>query len=169
MNPIARFFWSVIFILAGGTAIAFFGKVARLQCHRLEPIRVDCQLTSSGLLGKNTTAIAQLQGAEIEMNRNNNRRRTNRGNTRDRSNNRDNLTYRVMLIAANDRTPLTEYYSSGRSGHEKKVKTIRNFLNNSTEKNLVIKEDSRWLIYPIGGLFVLLGLAILFGAPVKQR
>ena len=168
MNPFARLFWSVIFILAGGTAIAVFGKVASLQCTRIEPIRVDCQLTASGILGTKTTTIAQLQDAALETSRSHSRQPRRRNSDRP-NRDRNDPTYRVILIGQNGRIPLTEYYSSGRSGHENKVKKIRTFLNTSTQKQLKIEQDSRWLIYPVGGIFMAIGLAVLCGARVQQR
>ena len=131
-----------IFFFAGLAVTLLAGKVATLNCDRIEPTQITCELTSSGLLSHNVKSIEQLKGAELESKRS---RRT-----------RSRNTYRVALLAKSGKIPLTDVYSSGGSS-SRNVALINNFVNNPGANNLKIKEDHRWVAYPFGLLFMLVG------------
>ena len=84
--------FGTLFFISGLAIIMFFGELARLNCERLEPTQVSCQLISSRLLRKQVISIptGQLQSAQIEV-----------------SEDDDGDTYRIVLITKNDRIPLT--------------------------------------------------------------
>ncbi len=150
-NFLSRFFISLFgipFVLGGLAVLIFFDKLTTLKCHRLEPTQVACEVIASGLFGKKITSIpaGQLQSATVEVNRTS-----------------DGGSYRIALITKNKTIPFTFLYHSG-TGKYQKAKQINAFLNNPQQMSLKIQEDDRWLAYPLGGVFALVGGGIIFGS-----
>lgn len=133
-------FFGPTFFFAGLALMIVFGKVATLNCDRLESTQITCELTRSGLLSRNVKSIGKLKGAELEV-----------GGDTD-----SDPTYRVVLIADNGKIPLNDIYSSSGSSGEN-VARINAFVNNIGETKLKIKQDYRWFAYPFGGIFMLAG------------
>ncbi len=145
MAKIQSLLFSLTFIAVGLMSIILFGKVTNLDCNRYQKNQITCQLESSGLLGKKLTEIKQIQGSEVK------RRRSDDGD----------YTYRVLIKYENGETPLTDYYSSGRSEKYEQVEQINSFINNPEIPNLKVKNDKRWLAYPLGGIFIVIGVITL--------
>lgn len=130
------------FSLIGALSIFVFGQVSELNCTRQNSDAPACTLTYSGVMGSFRQSIGSLRGARVEDNCD-----------------EDDCAYRVQIETSSGFYPLTDYYSSGSKAGM--VNRIHAFLNNPVEQNLYIVEDSRWLIYPFGGVFGVLGLWIL--------
>ena len=135
------------FFIAGLFVIAKIGKLATLTCDRTASTVLECQLSTTGLLDTQTTAIAQLLGAEVQT-----------------SESSDGDTYRLLLKTERGEVPLTEVYSSGRRGKSRKAALINAFVSNPSQTSLTIQQDDRWFAYPFGGIFVLAGGGIIIGS-----
>jgi hypothetical protein len=150
------FFWvlggtlfGLPFFLAGLAVILFFGKVATLQCTRLEPKQVRCEYIVSGLLTKKSIQIpvGELQGADVEVNQDS-----------------DGNTYRITLLTQNQgRVPFTDSFSSGREKYSK-ANQIKAFVNDPEQMSLQVNQDDRWFAYPFGSIFAIAGGSIIFYA-----
>ncbi len=143
------------FFLAGLVVILFLGKLTQLECNRLEPTQVACQLTASGILNTRTTNIpvGELQGAEIETSQDSD----------------GDITYRVALITRQGRLPLTDSYSAGLgTNHQQNTNQINTFLSRADQENLVIQQDDRWFAFIFGGIFMLVGSGIIAGGLFNQ-
>jgi hypothetical protein len=135
--------FGVPFLVSGLAVMLLLGKLTTLDCKRVEPTQVACNLTSAGLLGKQTTSIpaGQLQGADVGVSRGD-----------------DGDTYRVILVTKTmSIIPLTGVYSSGYGGKRQKADRINAFVNDSSQMSLTIQQDDRWFAYIFGGIFTLVG------------
>ena len=137
---------SLIFITIGVAAAIFFGKRVTLQCDRIQPDQVACELTATSILGTQSTAIpqGQLKGAEVQ--------KSSRVNTSSNS-----KTYRIVLVTQTGRIPMTRAYTLGKKGKQDKANQIDAFLRNPAQKSLTVRQDNRWTAYILGGAFVLAG------------
>ena len=132
---------------AGLMVILAFGELATLNCDRIKPTKIACELTKSSLLGKDVTAIKEIQGAELE-----------RG-------------ARILLIADGKRIPLTEIYNYSEGEEERlknKVNRINAFINNPEELSLKVQQDFRLVSYLIGGVFLVIGVLITLYALLNK-
>jgi hypothetical protein len=185
------FKFGIVFCLAGLTGISCFAKLTILECDRdrLEASQVNCEINSSGLLGKRNTPIGTgIKQAQIEVNRGddsdtyflsdnetssltdyyflgNSRAKieVNIGNSHSQievSQGDDSDTYRVSLLTNNGNIPLTDYYSSGKS-HFQRAKQINEFIRNQKQMSLIIKQDDRWFFLPLS-LFLLVGIGCIY-------
>ena len=132
----------------------FAGKLKVLKCQRLELNQIECQLSSTGLIGRKVTQIGNLERAEIAKHRS--RNNTNRGH-------RYKNTYSVVLIAKEpgQKLAISSISSSDRREEQAKVNQINAFINNPQQFIFQMREDGRWLGYLIGSVFMLVGGSIL--------
>jgi len=139
-------------IVAGSTTVALFGGSHVFECTRQEPStnQGECELVSSGLLGsyRQTLALASLQKAYVE------------------ESSSDDL-YRVVFQTAEGPFPLTGAYTSGRGAKKKIAEEVQAFINTATQEAVSVKQDERWMWYPIGGIFSLAGGSLVISAPLK--
>ncbi len=134
--------FSLPFLISGIAVIVGFGKVNTVRCDRVEPTQINCQLTSSGLLGETQKRVFHLRGADIE-------------------NNDD--TYRVVLLA-DQKLPLTDYYTSDYLAKQTQVRKIQTFINDPNQTLFTVSDDGRWFAYSFGGIFTLVGLGLFVGS-----
>lgn len=129
-----------------------FGYLHTFECNRFEPptYKGKCELTSQGIFGtkKVSFPIVSLQDAVIKE-----FIHITEGST---------STYRVEIVTNKEVFPLSKTYTAVRYGKANKVKKIRNFINNRTQKFLSVKHDERW-IFIIIVLFVVCGAWVLSG------
>ena len=142
-----------IFVVAGLGAIVIFGKRADLQCHRTESTQINCQLTSSSLLGTNNNSLPAggLRGAEVEESRGS-----------------KGTTYRVAILTTSGTVPFTDVYSSDWQGKRQMADQINGFVSNPVLTALSVQQDDRWFAYQFGGIFILAGSAIALSRESKR-
>jgi hypothetical protein len=66
--------------------------------------------------------------------------------------------YRVILITATEKIALTPYGTTERAQQDAMAAKINGFLQHVNITTLAIEQDNRWLIFLIGGIFILIGL-----------
>jgi hypothetical protein len=66
--------------------------------------------------------------------------------------------YRVILITPTEKIALTPYGTTERAEQDAMAAKINRFLKQIDETRLVIEQDNRWLIFLIGGIFIVIGL-----------
>lgn len=115
-----------------------------LECNRSQLRQITCQHTLSNLFGERITAIpnGQLQGAEVETSKRN---------------------HRLVILTQNQRIPLIESYTMGKSGKADRASQINTFIRNSEQASLTIEQDNRWLGYLFGAMFIFGGICALWG------
>jgi hypothetical protein len=143
--PIWLWLFGLIFAGIGLAVITGFGKVVTLNCDRVAPVQSNCQLKSAGLLGISLQGrkLEALEGAKVE-----------------RSDSSDGAAFRVVLVTNQGEVPFTDYYSSGENGKQEIATQISTFLGNSQASSLTLQQDDRWFMLMIGGVFVVVGLAV---------
>ena len=129
----------------------FTGRQKILKCTRIDSALVECQLTSSGIIGSQTTKLSEVKEAEIVVRKS----ATNRDRQR-----RD--VYSVVLVT-NDRRILVSGTSTSNYDQKKAdVRRINSFLNNPQQFVLKMQSDSRWLGLIVGSILASVGLAIIY-------
>lgn len=138
------FLFGVFFVIAGLFPIVFIAKTHSFTCQRIDPKQGMCNLEESGLLGSSTTSIPlnALQGANVQE---------------------SDDTYKVVISTSQGSLPLTSYSSSGVSEKETDASQINAFVQDSSQRSLIIRKDTRWLGYLIGGIFILVGGGLVVG------
>ncbi len=144
----ARFAIGLITLL-GVMLIGFTRFVPQVTLH-CDPIATSsvetispqfvCGLTSSSLGHENTQSIEQLQRAEVDI-----------GPAFKGAKMR-----RVMLIANNQKIPLTQEYVNSPAIH-RHVDQINTFINHPGQSSLSIHEDHRWVLYLVGAFLAIIG------------
>ncbi len=131
-----------VFVVAGLAVMVVFGELATLTCQRVEPTQGRCQFVRSRLLGSNekTIPLNQLQSATVDVNK------SSKGDT-----------YRVVLLTDAGQVSFTTASSSGAEEKQKNADQINAFIANSGKTSLRVQQDDRWIAYPFGGFFILLG------------
>lgn len=119
-------FWSLNFFLAVFSTFSWT-RLTRLQCDRIEPTQIYCELIYSGFHGKRIVPITtgEIQGTEIK-------RETNTDS--------DRYIHKVYLVTKNKTIPLRGYSSSSiRSKPALQLATqIDNFIDNPELMSLKI-------------------------------
>lgn len=143
--PIWLWLFGLIFAGVGLSVIMGFGKIVTLNCNRITPTENNCQLKSAGLLdiGTQERKLEALEGARVE-----------------RSSSSDGDTFRVVLVTNQGEVPFTDYYSSGQHGKQEIATRVSTFLDSSQASSLTLQQDDRWFMLMIGGVFVVVGLAV---------
>jgi hypothetical protein len=72
--------------------------------------------------------------------------------------------YRVVLLTDGGKVPFTTASSGGAEEKQKNADRINAFISNSGKTSLHVQQDDRWLAYPFGGIFVLLGGGVVLGS-----
>jgi hypothetical protein len=94
LGAVAGTLFGMLFLVAGVAAILLLGRLTVLMCQRLEPNQIECQLTSTGLLGSQTTQITALEGAEVATHSDD-----------------DGDTYSIVLFAVGQKIPFSKIRS----------------------------------------------------------
>nr|WP_290223594.1 transmembrane domain-containing protein [Trichocoleus desertorum] len=143
--PIWLWLFGLIFAGIGLAVITGFGKVVTLNCDRTAPTESNCQLKAAGVfsLTPQERKLEALEGAKVE-----------------RSNSSDGAAFRVVLLTNQGEVPFTDYYSAGENGKQEIATQISTFLGNSQASSLTLQQDDRWFMLMIGGVFVVVGLAV---------
>ncbi len=144
----SRLFWfamtvvvALIFVIKG-LSFLLDSEVANLRCNRIKTTQIDCQIISSGLLGKNITEIKHIEFAEL----------------RRKSSSEEGDSYKIMLSAGNILIPLTKLYEYDYySTISQKVNQINMFIADKEKLSLKIQEDNRGIYYPMSCLLILVG------------
>ena len=127
-----------------GMLIILTAELTSLKCNRLEPTQVNCQLTSSSLLGKKNTSIKQLKGAEVQVHTD------SEGDTYEE----------VLLVTKDDNISLPFKVEE--------AKKINIFISNPEHNLLLIEHDNRLDAYIIGVTWILFwGICILLILSLK--
>jgi hypothetical protein len=146
MKGLSKVLFSGAFIFAG-TFLIINNKTTTFSCHRIETESHPCKLTFSGIMGSQTTLIPLegLQGATVETNSDS-----------------DGSTYRVVLMTNEGTIPMTSSSDSRYGSKQELAGKINIFLSNPNERFLLAEEKSWWVLYLIGGVFLLPGIAVAF-------
>lgn len=149
-RPIGIWLMGSILTIVGLVIIILFTRASSLTCQRISPSQGSCELTRSHFLISKTiiVSINDLKGAEVVMN-----------HTRQI----DGFFilkpyYRVILIIPTKRIPLTVYGTITHDQQEAIATKINAFLKKPVKTSLFIERDQRWLIYLVGGIFIVVGL-----------
>jgi hypothetical protein len=143
-KKIAKILTGIAHILVG-TFILVSSRTTTFSCHRVGAERHPCKLTSSGILGSQTTQIPleDLHGAIVQKGR--------------------NRTYKVVLLTKTRKMPLT-FSSDIRYGSKQKMADrINYFLRHPTEPVLAVKERVWWVLHLVSGLAFVSGIAFVLG------
>ena len=137
-----------VLLILGVGLIVFFGEKATLECQRLGRGSINCTLTSVTPLKTQVRSLPnnQLQGADVH---------------RDTSG--DSTSYQVMLLTAEGAIPLTQS-SSGPRGKRRLADRINDFLADQTQAEMTVVQDDRWFAFGLGGLFSIVGAALILSA-----
>jgi len=144
-----------LFVAAGIMAIAMFDWSSTLTCDRSPQSPGSCQLVRRNGLGsrEQTLPLSRLQGARVET------KQVELSSDRLR---RTTPMYRVVLLATDSaEIPLTAYYTGDRASKEGMVFLISTFLEDSAQTSLTIRQSDRQRVFLVGGLLIVLGIAIL--------
>jgi hypothetical protein len=147
LGAVAGTLFGMLFLVAGVAAILLLGRLTVLMCQRLEPNQIECQLTSTGLLGSQTTQITALEGAEVATHSDD-----------------DGDTYSIVLFAVGQKIPFSKIRSSGYAAKKANADRINAFVNNSQQSALSVQEDHRWFSYLFGSGFALTGGALVLAS-----
>lgn len=74
----------------------------------------------------------------------------------------DGDTYRVVLMTNEGVIPMTNSFESRYGSKQELAGKINNFLSNPNERFLLAEEKSWWVLYLIGGVFLLPGIGVAF-------
>lgn len=147
-------FWAVagtllgfMFCSAGVAAMLLFSQLTVLRCQRLEPTQIECQLTTTGLLGSQSTRVTNLERAAVATHTN-----------------EDSNTYSLVLFAAGQDIPFSQIRSSNYTAKKVNADRINAFINNPRQSALSVQEDNRWYGYFFSGIFIITGGAIVFAS-----
>lgn len=121
-----------------GILFQFAGSQITLKCRRSTPKDVQCELTTVRLLTRDSMAIFNLKGAEVE-------------------NNDD--TDRLVLLTGAGKVPFDPVYTNfNRSKKGNDAYAIDRFVEDPQQANLTIQDDSRLLSVIFGGLMLWFGI-----------
>ena len=146
-SPIAGVFVGLSFMVLGVLFIVAFGNLTILQCNRLEPKSVACDLTSTSILNDHHVPIpaGALQRAVVDV-------QVDNDDDGGRS-----YTYQVKLITTTEIIPFTYYSMGNEEAIRAQAQQINAFLTNSEQQTLTVQQDNRLVMYMIGGLLLLFG------------
>lgn len=153
--------FGLAFSCCGLIFLLFMAQRADLNCRRVEPTQINCQLQSSllGLVPISSQSVSGLIDAGVAENCDS-----------------DGCTYRVELRTESGSVPLASFYSSGEEPKRLLANQINRFVQEVDEETISLKayagEGFGLLgLIPIG--FMLLGMAIfvygfIFGGPFRR-
>ncbi|MEL6494872.1 MAG: hypothetical protein AAFQ41_07080 [Cyanobacteria bacterium J06623_7] len=130
----------------------FAGRQKILKCIRLDPVQIECQLTTSGLIGSETITLANVQQAQLIK-----RRGASRPN---RSTRKD--VYGVVLITDDQKTAISAVSTSNYPTKQAEVRRINSFINNPQQFALNLRSDGRGLGLIVGGILATIGCGVIY-------
>lgn len=142
-RPVKHWIIGMTFTIVGLMAIVGPEQVTTLTCDRVSQNQGSCELVHSSLLFSDdlTIPLENVQEAKIQVNQS-----------------AANESSRIVLVTTNAQIPLMTDYSSDLEQQKMRVNTVNNFLQNRTQQNMILTEDSRLFSYIFGGAFLLAGL-----------
>lgn len=149
-RPIALRALGSFLTIIGVVIIILFSKTSIFTCERVQSQQGSCELKHSYFLMSQTIIIStnDLKSTEVVMTR-----------TRGMS---SFFTlqphYQVILLTPTEKIPLTLYGTVSRDKQETMAAQINTFINNPDDTSLIIDIEPRWLIYLLGGIFIIIGL-----------
>ncbi len=148
--------FGTVFVSVGIGVMLVASKLYTFDCERLNPPsnQGQCEWVAQGLLGsdRSTLPIETLEDADVEESRNSD----------------EGTTYRVVIRTTEGTFPLSNSYSSGRSGKDDITSEIRSFITTETQATLSVQQDDRWFGYLFGGIFGGVGALMILGAPLAM-
>jgi hypothetical protein len=141
---------SISYIVVVLGMLIFTPTLTTLKCNRLNENKVVCDLIYSSLVYEYLTPISveEFHGAKL---RQNNKR----------------TMYGITLLTNKGDIPLYEPSTSSEVAL-KKINKINNFINNSPQEYLVIKQNYRWSFYTSLGVSLLFGSGV-FSSTIKWK
>jgi hypothetical protein len=138
-----------IFLLGIGVGILVWSSPAKLNCQRIEPMQVTCQLSKPGWLGLGiwrNERIRNLQGVKLTQHID------------------DGVYYQVLLQTSAGEVPLRRYKTSGLDNTRESVNRINAFLKDPTATELIIVQVDwlQWFGFVSGMFFFLIGIRTLY-------
>jgi hypothetical protein len=147
-NPFFTWIFGTIFIASGLAIIIFFGTVTIFVCQRDGEDSNVCNYEEIGLLGSQTKKIPLEQVKEAKV-----------GIYTDDDNSK---TYRVEILTDLETLPFPSYYSSDYESKKTFSDQINTFITNPEVNEISITNDERFFYYIFGGIFIGLGLMVVF-------
>jgi tetratricopeptide (TPR) repeat protein len=146
LRPWFVWFFGGIFGAAGLATAVFGGQVNAFSCRRVGADSAVCKVSSNGLFGSNQKVLlkSDIHGTRIDS------RDEKKGNS-----------YRLMLLTSQGEISVIPQDFYNYETVDAWASQIEVFLNTSLTKQLVIQEDYRLLGYFFGGIFILVGYAIV--------
>jgi hypothetical protein len=141
--------FGLIFILAGLGVLYMFGQTTQMTCTHTTTHQADCtlQIRALGLIPLRTAQVEGVRGARV---------------TQSCSDSASNCTYRVELLQGRSSTPLTAFYSSGKSDKLALADRINSSLQDDSRKEFSAGVPLNWLIVLFSGVFVAAGIYAVF-------
>jgi hypothetical protein len=149
-------FLIILLLLAVGAAIVyFFARSHTIECIRDRSGRVGATITHSGIkyYKKERIPAGELLRAELES------------ESSQDSEGKSSTSYRVRLITLKYTTFLTSSGSSNYADAIRKIEQINYFIQDSTQKAIVVTQDNRVGGYIFGGVFGIMGPLIVLLSP----
>lgn len=147
---ISRYSWSVskylLFFLLVLAIVGYSYKLSVLKCERLEPKQVACVVTTTGIFETHTLPIplGQLQGAEIES----------------YTDSDGDTNYKIILITKTEKIS-SFIQSSSAQDIKLEADKINNFLGNSQQLRLILRQDNRWFFYVVAVISCMIFIFLL--------
>ncbi len=134
--------------IVGLVIIILLSKTSTLICERGLPNQGHCELKHSYFFIYNKIVFSLNDLKDVQV-------------VKSHSRWMDSLQspeYRVILITPTEKIALTPYGTTKRIEQDAMAAKINHFLKHVDETRLVIEQDNRWLIFLIGGIFIIIGL-----------
>ncbi len=149
-RPLTLWLAGSFFTIIGVVIIILLSKASTFTCERAQPNQGRCELKHSNFVMSKIFIISinDLKGAEVVM-----------AHTRQM----DSFFilrphYRVILLTPTEKIPLTLYGTTNHETQDAIAAEINAYIKNPDETSLLIKRDNRWLIYILGGIFIVVGV-----------
>jgi hypothetical protein len=148
----------ILLLLAIGLAIVyFFARSHTLECVRNHAGGVGATITHSGInyCKKERIPAGELLRAELEV------------DSSQDSEGKSSTSYRVRLITMKYTTFLTNTGSSNYADASRKIEQINYFIQESTQKSMLLTQDNRLGGYIFGGFFGIIGPLMVLLSPTR--
>jgi hypothetical protein len=143
LRPVLIWVYGSIFVIAGLFLIAS-SKEVTFTCKRAKSVQGNCKLLTLDLLDSKVREILLnvLQGTKVEEDEDN--------------------SYRVVVLISDGEVPFTSYSSSlGKDEKQAIASQINDFIRTPKETTLMVQEDDRRLLYPVGGICFAVGFVAI--------
>ncbi len=134
--------------IVGVVIIILFSKTSTLICERGLPDQGHCELKHSHFFISKQIVFSIKDLKDVQV-------------VKSHSRWMDGVQgpeYRVILTTPTEKIALTPYGTTERTEQDAMAAKINRFLKRVDETTLVIEQDNRWLIFLIGGIFIIIGL-----------